>query len=140
MAFVEQLSPSYNDVSDVKAQDIDQSLGLDAKQQIWSHSPVFVSAGNSFLLAGFNTREEVKALQPDFEFIHTLSMDHDLIGYYVFSRDTAVIDRDASARMFTPRYGINEEAAAGMTTGPLACFLYEKLSLSKERMIIEQGA
>ena len=41
--------------------------------------------------------------------------------------------------MFAPRYGIEEEAGTGMAAGPLACYLYDKLGLKKERILIQQG-
>jgi predicted PhzF superfamily epimerase YddE/YHI9 len=40
--------------------------------------------------------------------------------------------------MFAPRYGIEEEAGTGMAAGPLACYLYDKLGLKKERILVQQ--
>ncbi|HEY0742034.1 MAG TPA: PhzF family phenazine biosynthesis protein, partial [Chryseosolibacter sp.] len=63
----------------------------------------------------------------------------DLIGYYVFSEQTNTAGRDASTRMFAPRYGILEEAGTGMAAGPLACYLYDVLGRKREKFLIEQG-
>ena len=65
--------------------------------------------------------------------------DLDLIGYYIFSQTPQTPERDAGARMFAPRFGINEEAATGMAAGPLACYLYEKMGIRKEIFRIAQG-
>lgn len=71
--------------------------------------------------------------------ISAISDEYDLIGYYVFFLKTVKVGRDAGARMFAPRYGIDEEAATGMAAGPLACYLHDKLNIQKSRFLIEQG-
>jgi PhzF family phenazine biosynthesis protein len=64
----------------------------------------------------------------------------DLVGYYVFTTATENSERDATSRMFAPRYGIQEEAGTGMAAGPLACYLYDQLGIRKEHFLIQQGA
>lgn len=49
------------------------------------------------------------------------------------------IERDATSRMFAPRYGILEEAGTGMAAGPLACYMYDILNVKKEQFYIQQG-
>jgi PhzF family phenazine biosynthesis protein len=73
------------------------------------------------------------------EQIEKISKLHDLVEYYLFSQQTAIAGRDAGSRMFAPKYGINEEAATGMAAGPLACFLHNRLGISKRTFLIEQG-
>lgn len=41
--------------------------------------------------------------------------------------------------MFATRYGIREEVVTGMAAGPLVCFLYDRMDVKKDRMLIEQG-
>ena len=53
--------------------------------------------------------------------------------------DTDEKDRDVTTRMFAPRYGIEEEAGTGMAAGPLACYLYDKLEIKKNKFMIQQG-
>ncbi len=62
-----------------------------------------------------------------------------LIRYYVFTTDSHSTDKDASARMFAPRYAIEEESATGMAAGPLACVLHDHLGIGKDVFEIEQG-
>lgn len=71
--------------------------------------------------------------------ISAISDEYDLIGYYVFCPEAVKAGRDAGARMFAPRYGIDEEAATGMAAGPLACYLRDKLKIQKHQFLIEQG-
>ncbi|MFT6892376.1 MAG: putative PhzF superfamily epimerase YddE/YHI9 [Halioglobus sp.] len=63
----------------------------------------------------------------------------DLIGYYVFTTDRNATDKDATTRMFAPRYAIEEESATGMAAGPLACVLHDHMHLDKDVLLIEQG-
>lgn len=86
----------------------------------------------------FESADAVAALQPDQSAIAALSSAHDLIGYYVFSRESRRTGRIASTRMFAPAYGIDEEAATGMAAGALACFLHDRRD-GPESMRIEQG-
>lgn len=140
MAYMEQLRPQYTIVNNKDAQKVSQSLGLPAKTiHSWLHRPTLVNTGNTFLLAGLKTMEELRSLRPDFNLIHKLSSHYDLIGYYIFSRQTSSTSSDAVARMFAPRYGISEEAATGMAAGPLACLLHDKIGATGVKFIIEQG-
>jgi len=100
---------------------------------------LIVNTGNSFLLVHMKNEEAVSHVSPDFEAIKTFSEEYDLIGYYIFSEMTKRPGRDAGARMFAPRYGIEEESATGMAAGPLACFLHDKMRIDKDVFLIEQG-
>ncbi len=57
----------------------------------------------------------------------------------MFTLETSQTGRDASTRMFAPRYGIAEESATGMAAGPLACYLHDHLGIVKDTYQIEQG-
>ena len=139
MAYMEQISPEYTKLNRKELNAISESLGIAATMLDSSIEPCIVNTGNSFLIAGFNNKDEVKSIKPELELISQFSEEHNLIGYYIFSRDTFQEGRDACTRMFAPRYGITEESATGMAAGPLGCFLYDKLEIEKESFIIEQG-
>ena len=81
----------------------------------------------------------MKNIKPDYNLITQISDELDLIGYYVFCTQTSNASRSANARMFAPRYGIEEESGTGMAAGPLACYLYDIIGLKKDRILIEQG-
>ena len=109
------------------------SLGL-AERDVY-----VVDTGNLFALFEVGDSADLQALRPDFAAIAALSERLGLVGYYVFSRRGAGPGRAATARMFAPRYGIDEEAATGMAAGPLACLLHELYGLGPT-LLIEQGA
>lgn len=139
LAFMEQLAPKYVDLSQ-KEHIILKSLGL-KKTDLIPNAPIkSVNTGNSFILVPVKNIKIVKNIVPDFELIGELSEEFDLIGYYVFSTKTDTEGRDATSRMFGPRYGILEEAGTGMAAGPLACYLYDILKIKKDRFLIQQGA
>ena len=138
LAFMEQKSPTYTDVSAQKKA-ILKSLSLKEEDLIEGADIFMVNTGNSFFIIPVANSTILKNIKPNFDLITKLSDEFDLIGYYVFTLDTEEQDRDVSTRMFAPRYGIEEEAGTGMAAGPLACYLYDKLALKKSRFLIQQG-
>ncbi|MBQ4819067.1 PhzF family phenazine biosynthesis protein [Aquimarina sp. MMG016] len=138
MAFMEQTSPQYIDVNHRKDQILD-SLGIKNSELLPNTSIQLVNTGNSFLLIPVKSSEVLKNIVPDYELITKISNEFDLIGFYPFTTEVNNPERDASTRMFGPRYNIPEEAGTGMAAGPLACYLYEKLNIKKDRFLIQQG-
>jgi PhzF family phenazine biosynthesis protein len=138
MAFMEQLAPSYNEVTQFM-ESLISSLGISVRDLLSNYKPFIVNTGNSFLVVPLKDETAVLSAHPDFGAIHKISEEFDLIGYYIFSQHTKIPGRDAGTRMFAPRYGINEESATGMAAGPLACYLYDKMGINKEVYLIEQG-
>jgi PhzF family phenazine biosynthesis protein len=138
LAFMEQLSPKYVDVSH-REKLILKSLGLNKSDLILNAPIQLVNTGNSFILVPVKSSEILKTIIPDFSLISHISDELDLIGFYVFSTNIDNPERDASSRMFAPRYDILEEAGTGMAAGPLACYLYDVLKIKKDRFLIQQG-
>ena len=138
---MEQGSPTYTSIeaqSDL-AEKIAASIGLMPADIYSTARPTVVNTGNSFLIIALPDGRSVAEVQPDHQAIAAISEELDLIGYYVFSRETAVAGRQAGTRMFAPRFGIPEESATGTAAGPLACFLYERMGSRDSEMVIEQG-
>jgi PhzF family phenazine biosynthesis protein len=138
MAFMEQLSPGYSDVGNCLDAVI-QSLGISTDDLAAKVGPMIVNTGNSFVIVPMKSEQAIAQVRPDFDAIHQICEDNDLIGYYIFSTATRNSARDAGARMFAPRFGIDEESATGMAAGPLACFLHDKMNKGKDLFLIEQG-
>ncbi|MFL5744286.1 MAG: PhzF family phenazine biosynthesis protein [Niastella sp.] len=138
LAFMEQKAPLYTNV-DKQEEQILRSLGL-TKSDLLKETPILlVNTGNSFVLVPVKSAEILKNIKPDYALISQISDELNLIGYYVFCTETSSPIRDATTRMFAPRYGIAEEAATGMAAGPLACYFFDILGIKKDRMLIEQG-
>ena len=138
LAFMEQTSPKYVDV-DHREHTILKSLGL-KKTELMPNAPIkLVNTGNSFILIPVKSPEVLKNVIPNHNLITKISDEFDLIGFYPFTIDPNNPERDASARMFGPRYDIIEEAGTGMAAGPLACYFYDILNVRKNRFLIRQG-
>lgn len=135
-AFMEQLAPQTESIEGDREK-ILQSVGLTEADLLYP--PTKVNTGNSFVLIGVKDADRLAKITPDLGQIYRLSERLDLIGYYVFSTETRILGRDASSRMFAPRYGIEEEAATGMAAGPLACYLHQQGRLDKSNFELEQG-
>ncbi|MBC8258071.1 MAG: PhzF family phenazine biosynthesis protein [SAR324 cluster bacterium] len=138
-AYMEQLAPRYTELSQEHRLCVLDSLGLKPSDLLADAQPCVVNTGNSFLVIALRNSDIIKFVNPNKKFISVISEKYDLIGYYAFSPETVKEGRDAGARMFAPRYGINEESATGMAAGPLACYLYDKLKNEKREFLIEQG-
>ncbi|GAB3935009.1 PhzF family phenazine biosynthesis protein [Mucilaginibacter myungsuensis] len=133
--FMEQMAPSFTDPYTADVNIIYASLGI--KPSVVMSNPVLTYTGNTFLILEVDNENTLANLQPNMALITRISERYGLIGYYVFCRpDVGGID--ATARMFAPAYGINEEAATGMAAGPLACYLFRQ-GLQKSSYLIEQG-
>ncbi|MBD3402521.1 PhzF family phenazine biosynthesis isomerase [candidate division GN15 bacterium] len=136
--FMEQSQPVYRALDhDLKAEAL-KSLGLQPNQ-LNPIAPIkIVSTGNRFLIFGVKTEEDLRSIHPDHAMISDISNRLDLIGFYVYTplkRGATV----ATARMFAPYYGIEEEAATGMAAGPLSAFLVDLTGVSREEFVIQQG-
>lgn len=138
-AYMEQKSPRFESLNEDDLQTTLKALGIAGEDLIEGARPALVNTGNSFVVVGIRDAGTIQGLEPDFALIEKLSESLDLIGFYVFSLDGVGDGRDAGARMFAPRYGIQEESATGMAAGPLACYLRERLGIEKQEFSIEQG-
>lgn len=138
LAFMEQKAPIYRNTGQQEEQ-ILKSLGL-TKSDLLKEAPIsLVNTGNSFVIVPVKSAKILQNIKPDHALITQISDELDLIGFYVFCTEASSPLREATTRMFAPRYGIEEEAATGMAAGPLACYLYDIIGIKKERMLIEQG-
>ncbi len=143
-AYMEQLAPKYASPEDwvekgVSIDDVLNSLGISSHHLDQEIPPVLVNTGNSFIVIGLADADGLADMKPDFDKITQISERLDLIGFYVFTRDPSTTKRDATTRMFAPRYAIEEEAATGMAAGPLACVLHDFGGSSQRSFQIEQG-
>lgn len=143
-AFMEQLAPKYRVAADwlkddVTMADLLQSIGITEGDLDHRIGPILANTGNSFIVVGVKDKESLRGIKPNFERISVISEKLDLIGLYIFTTDTDDKEKDATTRMFAPRYAINEESATGMAAGPLACVLHDYLKSGKSTYLIEQG-
>lgn len=138
-AYMEQKAPRYIELNQEHQLRVLDSVGLKPSDILTDTQPCIVNTGNSFMIIALRNSDIVKSVNPDKNLISVISEKYDLIGYYVFSQETVKENRDAGARMFAPRYGIDEESATGMAAGPLSCYLYDKQRNEKRKFLIEQG-
>ncbi len=137
MAYMEQTSPTYMNI-DHELSEILQSLNVKVTDLMENHSPSIVNTGNSFLIIPLKDSSILQNLKPNHESIRIYSEKNGLIGYYAFAKSMEQ-GFVASARMFAPLYGIDEESATGMAAGPLACYLFDHNFTRESTLIIKQG-
>ncbi|MDO9597294.1 MAG: PhzF family phenazine biosynthesis protein [Azoarcus sp.] len=143
LAYMEQTAPRYLRpdawAKGISVGDVLRSLGLADVNLDTRTVPMVVSTGNSFLLLSVERAQTLARIVPDHDAVAAISEILDLIGYYVFTTEVATPHRDATTRMFAPRFAIPEEAATGMAAGPLACLLHDHMGIAKRQYHIEQG-
>jgi PhzF family phenazine biosynthesis protein len=139
MVYMEQRAPRYAQIPASGVERVVASLGVTKDKLLRGVDPHVVDTGNAFLIVPFPDAASVEALRPHPGLVEALSVELDLIGIYAFSMTANMQGRHAGARMFAPRYGIDEEAGTGMAAGPLACFLHDHLGFEDREIRIEQG-
>jgi PhzF family phenazine biosynthesis protein len=137
LAFMEQTSPSFL-VPEREFEMIYASLGIDAGELKPGLAPIIVNTGNSFLIVPVKDEAVLSRINYDRKAVYKISELYGLIGYYVYATPNDG-RADATARMFGPFFGIDEEAGTGMAAGPLAAYLYHQENLQQMEFRIEQG-
>jgi PhzF family phenazine biosynthesis protein len=135
----------------VEGGELASSLGLPIELLKQGPDPACIgSCGNRFLLLGLPNPQALLRVQASSEKLAALCEGLDLVGVYVYAllhspeeagtgADAAGPQPLATARMFAPRFGIDEEAATGMAAAPLACWLWQRGHAHRACFDIEQG-
>jgi PhzF family phenazine biosynthesis protein len=138
-AFLEQVPAGVTSLDEGATRDILESLGIAKEQILPGAAPFLADNGNRSIQLGIADTGALRTLRPDMKRIEEITNRYGAVCYYVFSLDPVVLGRDATARMFGPAYGIPEEAATGMASGPLACWLNSNSDGQRAEWAIEQG-
>lgn len=77
-------------------------------------------------------------IEPNDQLIADFCQRHKVVGFHVFELCDQESQLTASCRNFAPLFGISEESATGSSSGALACYLTEHLSLDGD-YVFEQG-
>lgn len=99
-----------------------------------------ISTGEPTIIVPVPSLESLFGIKPNFGRIKLLEQRHHNGLLYVFTTETIAKESTAHARMFAPLDGINEEAATGVASGALACYMYRHgLARNPLRFVFEQG-
>ncbi len=136
--FMDQMLPEFSETLSKK--EIIEVLEIEETQLIGDLVPQVVSTGLRDIIVGFNTREDLLSLKPNFKKIQSLCEKYNAIALHAFTLDTLDSASTAHCRDFAPLYGINEESATGTANGALASYLFNNaLIKDPQNIIIEQG-
>jgi len=137
--FMQQPAASYFDLDAEQRALLLASLGIGSGDLHGGLAPCVATTGNAFLLVPLASVAALRALAPDSSAVLALSEQLQLVGYYAFALGASPGEPVAAARMFAPRFGIEEEAATGTAAGPLACLLHDRLACRELVMRFAQG-
>lgn len=130
--FMEQSKPTFGEILSINK--FENCFDL---TYISENQPVqIVSTGLRDILLPIKNEKLLHRLEPDFEEVKVLSNQLSVIGIHAY---TLLNNERIICRNFAPLYDINEEAATGTSNAALACYLYERNILKKERYLFEQG-
>lgn len=143
MVYMEQTVPVFSVLGEhgdgVDAAAILAALQLPRETLHPEYPLVIADNGAAVLIVPLRGEAALRGIKPDFEAIEKTGEALKVDEFYVFSRETQVLGRDAGVRMFAPQIGIPEESATGMAAGALACYLHDFLDVGKPVLHIEQG-
>jgi PhzF family phenazine biosynthesis protein len=85
-------------------------------------------------------QSDLFALAPRYRALAAAGQEHDVNGFYVFTREVSEPGSIVSARFFAPSLGIREDPATGAASGPIGKYLVENgVITAPARLRSEQG-
>ncbi|WP_160710863.1 PhzF family phenazine biosynthesis protein [Chitinophaga solisilvae] len=96
---------------------------------------VMASPGANRFLAGLHSRERLYDINPDFSQLRQLCDENQALGCFVWH----LSGNDASARMFAPSIGVNEDIINGNSSGCLGAYLLQRQGLEQLDLAVYQG-
>jgi trans-2,3-dihydro-3-hydroxyanthranilate isomerase len=119
------------------------ALGLTADDIRVDWPIQIASTGLPFLFVPLRSLDAAKRCQPNEAALKALLIEgDDTLGLYTFTTETASPDVDLHVRMFSPAWGITEDAATGSGAAPMGAYAarYQVLPRQpKMHLVIEQG-
>ncbi|MBY4675336.1 PhzF family phenazine biosynthesis protein [Marinobacterium arenosum] len=138
-AYLEQIPQQVEPLTAEQTRQVADAVQLPIEKITCIAPPARIDNGVAFIVIALPDANTLRDVQPDFERISRISEQLGLIGFYLIAPDTEVTGRTASARMFAPFYGIDEEPATGMGAGCAAIYLHQVMKRTDDCYLIEQG-
>lgn len=106
-----------------------------------NHRPTRFSAGNGFAFVPVASLDAIGRARPDMRHWARAFGNQDLIGAYLYTRETVHTSSSFHVRMFAPDYGIPEDPATGSAAVAFAGVIqqFDELPDGLHRRSIEQG-
>lgn len=101
--------------------------------------PILASPGSNRILLGLNSYTDVNRVAPDFKKLERVADATGSIGCFVYSIDSIEPRLEATARMFAPNIGINEDTINGNSSGCLGTYLLSKSAVNGLELWVHQG-
>lgn len=98
-----------------------------------------VSTGLFTMPICINSFDELKNINPDFEYIKKICLDFDVGSIFLFTFDTIEKESTYHARCFAPLYGVNEDPVTGTANGAVSAFLVKNKIIKTKNFVCEQG-
>jgi trans-2,3-dihydro-3-hydroxyanthranilate isomerase len=106
-----------------------------------NHRPIRFAAGNSFAFVPVASLDAISRAHPDMRHWVRAFGNQDLIGTFLYTRETVHTSSAFHARMFAPDFGIPEDPATGSAAVAFAGVVhhFDGLPDGQHKRVIEQG-
>ncbi|MEP7128935.1 MAG: PhzF family phenazine biosynthesis isomerase [Chitinophagales bacterium] len=116
-----------------------KALRIQAEDLSFETPLILASPGSNRFLVGVKSPEVLHAIQPDFEQLKDVCKEQNTIGCFVFFLDAAAEKYAATARMFAPSIGVNEDIINGNSSGCLGEYLLRLTGKNQLNFSVYQG-
>jgi trans-2,3-dihydro-3-hydroxyanthranilate isomerase len=134
--FLEQDPIQFKALGDLVLDKLLHALSLNKEDLPLHIEPIMASPGSFRILLALQSEDTLHALVPDVAMLMEVCMEAKCIGCFVYVLDTA--NGTASARMFAPVIGVNEDRVNGNSSGCLAAYCHT-LGFSFPQLDVSQG-
>lgn len=113
-------NPELRPLSPVQFDELEHILRRDTGAQ---HPPMFVTAGETFVIVQLDDAAQVLAVSPDLGALRAFSERNGILGLLVFGAHPDASEAAIESRAFFPILGIDEDPVCGSGNGAIAGFI-----------------
>jgi PhzF family phenazine biosynthesis protein len=129
----------FSAVSQLIVEELLEALHLNETDLSDDLKVISASPGSSRFLVGLKSYECVYDAVPDFDRLKHVCFNHKSIGCFIYSVKRSEEKFKATARMFAPNIGVNEDIINGNSSGCLGAYLLKSNPAESLELCVNQG-
>lgn len=137
--YLQQNEILFSDVNSFVVESLLKAFLLNSTDLATDLPVVLASPGSNRFLLGLRSSAIANSLAPDLDELKNICTDHKSIGCFVYAMDSMQPNPEATARMFAPNIGVNEDIINGNSSGCLGAYLLALSGQNNIELLISQG-
>ena len=137
--WLQQNEITFSGVADTTISYLLRALHINETELVQYPPIILASPGAYRFLVGLPSAEAVTNIIPDFDQLRQICTDNKSMGCFVYSIDKTGNEIVATARMFAPNIGVNEDVINGNSSGCLGAYLLSLSGRDTLSLSINQG-